>query len=99
MSKPRTPAQTEALARGRSLGGLAVGKLTPPDVCPRCGRSYQGKSWYAWLGHKGLHTLADRHFGGDIQAAQAHLRANGIARQDPVPANGAFPRYKPLTTK
>jgi hypothetical protein len=77
--------------------GRAAKQLVPPNACPRCGRSYVGKSWHAWLGHRGLHTLADRYFDGDIVAAQRRLRENGQARQDPAPWNGAFARYRPIT--
>jgi hypothetical protein len=53
----------------------------------------------AWLGHLGLHGLADKYFDGDIKAAQTRLRRNGLARQDPAPWNGAWPKYKPVTDK
>jgi hypothetical protein len=56
-----------------------------------------GRSWHSYLGHLGLHGLADRHFGGDIEAAQRQLRRNGLARQDPAPWNGAMPEYRPVT--
>ena len=52
--------------------------------------------WHSYLGHLGLHGLADRYFGGDLQAAQQHLRNNGLARQDAAPWNGAWPTYQPL---
>jgi hypothetical protein len=92
---------TEAeLERGRqmgaALGGQAVSRKQAPAVCPRCGREMQGKSWHAWLGHLGLHGLADRWFQGDIQACQQRLRDNGRARQDPAPWNGAWTPYVPL---
>jgi len=92
--------QSEALAVGRAigapLGGKAVARKRPPDVCPRCGRSMAGRSWHSYLGHLGLHGLADAHF-GDVAAAQKRLRDNGLARQDPAPWNGAWPRYVPVT--
>lgn len=56
----------------------------------------KGRSWHSYLGHLGLHGLAERYFDGDIQAAQTRLRQNGLARQDPFPANGAWPRYAPV---
>lgn len=81
----------------QSANGHAAKQLVPPETCPRCGRSYQGKSWHSWLGHLGLHGTADRYFNGDIVAAQRRLRENGQARQDPAPWNRAFPRYRPIT--
>lgn len=86
----------EALALGRPLGGQAVKDKTPPEFCPRCGQSMKGRKWHSYLGHLGLHGLAERYFGGNLQAAQRHLRRNGLARQDPVPWNGAWPKYVPL---
>ncbi|MCB0207688.1 MAG: hypothetical protein KDJ52_00070 [Anaerolineae bacterium] len=79
-------------------GGLAVRNKYPPAYCPRCGKEIMwGTSWHGYLGHLGLHGLADRYFGGDLKAAQKRLRQNGQARQDPAPQNGAFPKYKPIT--
>ncbi len=93
----------QALARGRAigapLGGRAVGSKTPPPVCRRCGRSMEGRTWHSYLGHLGLHGLADKHFGGDLHAAQRRLRNNGLARQDPAPGNGAWPSYRPVMEK
>jgi len=80
------------------LGGHAVKDKEPPEVCPRCGESMAGRSWHSYLGHLGLHGLADNHFGGDIEATQRRLRENGLARQDPYPENGAWPEYRPLPT-
>ena len=85
------------LARGRRigapLGGKAVASKTPPSKCPRCGQSMVGRTWHSYLGHLGLHGLADNHFGGDLEAAQRRLRQNGLASQDPAPWNGAMPKY------
>ena len=90
----------EALARGRKigapLGGKAVVGKRPPPCCPRCGKDMTGRSWHSYLGHLGLHGLADNHFDGDLGAAQQRLRENGLARQDPAPWNGAFPTYQPV---
>jgi hypothetical protein len=90
----------EALALGRKigapLGGRAVAAKKPPDQCPRCGRPMTGRSWHSYLGHLGLHGLADRHFVGDVEAAQRRLRRNGLARQDPAPWNGTWPEYRPV---
>lgn len=90
----------EALAIGRRkgapLGGRAVKHKEPPESCPRCGRSMAGRKWHSYLGHLGLHGLADRYFDGDIETAQKHLRRNGLAAQDPAPWNGAWPRYVPV---
>jgi len=92
--------KTEALKHGRRigapLGGHAVKDKEPPMVCPRCGRSMARRSWHSYLGHLGLHGLADSCFGGDLQAAQQRLRQNGLARQDPFPENGAWPEYRPV---
>jgi len=97
-----TMTRAEALARGRRigapLGGRAVAKKKPPKVCPECGLSMAGRSWHSYLGHLGLHGLANAHFGGDLDAAQKRLRENGLARQDPAPRNGAWPRYRPVTS-
>ena len=30
------------------------------------------------------------------EAAQTRLRNNGLARQDPMPYNGAWPKYKSI---
>lgn len=89
---PLTPAQLEA----RSRGGQAVAKkYAPLHPCPRCGKIYPiATPWHTWLGHLGLHGLADKYFGGDITAAQRRLRNNGLARQDPAPWNGAWPKYR-----
>jgi hypothetical protein len=56
-----------------------------------------GRTWHSYLGHLGLHGLADKYFDGDIEAAQRHLRCNSLARQDPACWNGAWPRYVPVT--
>lgn len=79
-------------------GGLAVRTKEPPPRCPRgCGKTFPFCTpWHSYLGHLGLHGLADRYFNGDLMAAQKHLRNNGLARQDPAPWNGAWPRYTPL---
>jgi hypothetical protein len=91
----------EALALGRkkgaSLGGQAVKHKTPPETCPRCSQRMAGRKWHSYLGHLGLHGLADRYFDSDIQAALRRLRSNGLASQDPAPWNGAWPSYVPIT--
>jgi len=93
----------EELTRGRRigapLGGKAVAAKKPPDKCPRCGKPMAGRAWHSYLGHLGLHGLADNHFSGDLQAAQKRLRENGLARGDPAPWNGAWPEYRPVTDK
>jgi hypothetical protein len=82
----------------QALGGKAVANKIPPAHCPRCGKPIEfGTPWHSYLGHLGLHGLADKYFDGDIEAAQIHLRNNGLARQDPMPWNGAFPTYQPIT--
>lgn len=85
----------------QQLGGLAVAKKHAPSYpCPRCGKVYPFfTSWMVWLGHLGLHGLADNHFGGDIKAAQRRLQRNGLARQDPAPWNGAWRPYQPIIRK
>ncbi len=90
----------EELTRGRrkgaSIGGKAVGTKKPPDTCPRCGEPMAGRKWHSYLGHLGLHGLADNWFGGDLEMAQRRLRRNGLARQDPTPWNQAWPEYRPV---
>ena len=85
----------EALALGRKIGapqgGRAVKDRTPPEICFRCGQPMAGRKWHSYLGHLGLHGLADKYFDGDLKAAQQRLRSNGLARQDPAPWNGAWP--------
>lgn len=81
----------------QQLGGKAVAQKEAPLNCPRCGKQFRFcESWHVYLGHMGLHGLADRYFGGDIVAAQKRLRENGLARQDPMPWNGAFAPYRPI---
>jgi hypothetical protein len=97
---PRLPLTADDLARGRQigapLGGQAAKRLAPPTTCPRCGRRMDNRTYHAYLGHLGLHGLADRYFAGDLPAAQARLRANALAVQDPAPWNGAWPAYRPI---
>lgn len=84
----------------QSMGGQAVAaKFAPPTPCPRCGRVYPFQtSWMTWLGHLGLHKLADNYFGGDIKAAQRRLSENGRARQEEGASwqNNAFKPYRPI---
>jgi hypothetical protein len=56
----------EALALGPSAGGKAVKDKVPPETCPRCQQPMIGRVWHSYLGHLGLHGLADKRFGGDI---------------------------------
>lgn len=83
-------------AKAGSLGGKAVISKTPPQRCPRCNQSMQGRSYHSYLGHLGLHGLADKYFDGDVQATQKRLRENGRARSDPFPGNGAWKPYRPI---
>lgn len=46
-------------------------------------------------GKKGFQATADRYFKGDRQALLRWLRAAGLAAQDPMPQNGAWPRRQP----
>lgn len=80
----------------QSMGGKAVISKPAPDVCPRCGESMKGRVYHSFLGHLGLHGLADKYFDGDIHAAQKRLRENGVARQDPFPGNGAWKQYRQI---
>jgi hypothetical protein len=81
----------------QSAGGLAVARKDPPVTCAKCGKEIMfGSPWHSYLGHLGLHGLADNHFGGDLKAAQKRLRENGIARGDPMPWNGAYKPYRPI---
>jgi hypothetical protein len=77
-------------------GGQAVIARKPPDECPRCGESMQGRVYHSYLGHLGLHGLADKYFDGSIEAAQKRLRENGRARSDSFRANGAWQPYRPI---
>ena len=79
-----------------SLGGKAVAAKPVPPQCPRCGKSMQGRVYHSYLGHLGLHGLADKYFDGDIEAAQKQLRENGRARSDPFPGNGAWRPYRQI---
>ncbi|MCK6625549.1 MAG: hypothetical protein L6R45_10285 [Anaerolineae bacterium] len=76
----------EALALGPSHGAKRS-KITPPPIHAPA----------AALGHLGLHGWADKRFGGDMAAAQKRLQQNGLARLDPAPWNGAWPKYRPVT--
>jgi len=78
------------------LGGLAVIDHETPEKCLRCNASMQGRKYHSYLGHLGLHGLADKYFDGDIEKAQKRLRENGRARHDPFKANGAWQPYKPI---
>jgi len=78
----------------QSLGGRAVISKAAPTTCPRCGMSMQGRVYHSFLGHLGLHGLADKYFKGDMSAAQKRLQQNGLARQDPFPGNGAWKPYR-----
>lgn len=85
-----------AQKKNASLGGKAVKKKATPDKCPRCGETMAGRKWHSYLGHLGLHGLADHHFSGDMQKAQERLRSNSLAKQDPAPWNNAWPKYRPI---
>lgn len=78
------------------LGGKALIEKSAPATCPRCELSMQGRTYHSYLGHLGLHGLADKYFDGDIVAAQKRLRQNGLAKQDPFPGNSAWPTYVPV---
>ena len=79
------------------LGGVAVSKKHAPPQCKLCGKLYQpGHPYMSYLGHLGLHGLADKYFMGNIQLAQKRLRENGLAKQDPAPWNDAWPKYKEI---
>lgn len=81
----------------RSKGGKTTASKHAPDHCPRCGKEFAFCTpWHSYLGHLGLHGLADRYFNGDMQAAQKQLQRNGLARQDPAPYNQAWPKYQAL---
>ena len=84
----------------QSAGGKAVAQKEAPSRCPRCKKEFPFCTpWHVYLGHLGLHGLADKYFGGDIQAAQKRLRQNGLARQTKGATwdNGAWPKYRPVT--
>jgi len=84
------------MRRVQSLGGKAVISKAAPATCPRCKQSMEGRTYHSYLGHLGLHGLADKYFDGDLQAAQKLLRQNGLARQDPFAGHGAWPSYQPI---
>lgn len=92
----RKAVSKSAQKKNASLGGKAVKKKAPPEKCPKCGESMTGRIWHSYLGHLGLHGLADRHFDGDLKKAQERLRNNSLAIQDPAPWNNAWPRYRPI---
>lgn len=81
----------------RRAGGLTTSaKIAPRGTrCPRCGKSFSGKPWMAYIGHKGLHGLADRYFSGCLSSAARRMALNSVAKYDPAPWNGAF-QYKPI---
>lgn len=82
----------------QSLGGLAVAQKEAPLSCPKCGKEFEWATpWHSYLGHLGMHGLADAYFGGDFAACQKRLQQNGLARQDPAPWNNAWPKYRPVT--
>lgn len=81
------------------MGGRAVIERTPPETCPRCGNSMKGRVYHSYLGHLGIHGLADKYFNGDVEETQKRLRENGRARQEPFRANGARQSYKPLPVR
>lgn len=90
----------QAKTTRQSAGGRAVAKKDPPASCPRCHKPIMfGSPWHSYLGHLGLHGLANKYFNGDIRAAQQRLAANGRARLDPAPWNGAWPPYRPIQHK
>lgn len=74
----------------RSRGGQKVAQRQPPDTCPHCNAPMQARKWHSYLGHLGLHGLADNWFNGDIEAAQKHLRENGLAINSPGPAADTY---------
>jgi len=78
------------------LGGRAAVNNPVPAVCPYCHASMQGRSYHSYLGHLGLHGLANKYFKGNLQAAQKRLRENGRARSDPFRGNGAWKPYRPI---
>jgi len=80
----------------QSLGGKAVITKDVPAACPHCQKPMAGRTYHSFLGHLGLHGLANKYFNGDIEAAQKRLRENGRARQDPFPGNGAWQPYRQI---
>ena len=83
------PAGDRGREIGASLGGKAVKGKTPPATCPTCGQPMAGRSWHSYIGHRGLHRTADRHFAGDAVAALRHA----LRHQDPNPENGAWRQW------
>ena len=96
---PRRKKQPEPQLSPQQKGGRAVAQKYAPPYCPRCGKEFVFCApWMAYLGHLRMHQIADRHFGGDLQAAQKRLRENGLARQEEKASwsNGAFRPYRPI---
>ena len=62
------------------LGGLAVKSKQPPATCPKCQRAMAGRTWHSYLGHLGLHGLADKYFHGNLVKASRSLKSHQIEK-------------------
>lgn len=82
---PRHQLTTPERQRGGNTTAAKSG-----GTCPRC-KKYYAKHLQL-IGHKGLHTFADRYTGGDLRAAAKKFNLIGAAATDPYPSNGAFAR-------
>ena len=78
-------------AEDRRKARRAQAKAAVPAACPHCGCPLDGYDFNRYLGHLGLHGLADNHSNGDLVAAQRRLRQNGLAGQDPAPVKSQRP--------
>jgi hypothetical protein len=94
-------ARYEFTAADRLKARRAQARATVPALCPHCGKQLQGYSFNRYLGHLGLHGLANNHFEGDVEAAQRRLQQNALAlaEQGASWSNGAWGEYKPITNQ
>jgi len=73
-------AAQESFAGIAALGGKAVFEKYGPEHMRA-------------IGKKGLRSLADKRFGGDVKAALVWLVQQGLKSQDPCPENGAWQNF------
>lgn len=71
-------------------GGKRVSQKMPPEKCPRCDKCLLAYNWMMYLGHLRRHSYADKHFNGNMKAANENLQKRAWAAGDPYPRNGAF---------
>ena len=80
-------------AEDRRKARRAQAKATVPAACPHCGCSLAGYDFNRYLGHLGLHGLANNHFAGDLVAAPTTLARERLepAKSDPSTAQKILP--------